>query len=395
MASRYLKYLPLAVVLASVMAFAVACGDDEKETTAAAPAPAATTAPAVVEATVAPAEEKAPVDKFAGQTLNILVWVDHAGDEVLGPFKEKYPGVTLNIKEYQVTSNAFAAIKEQPEGFWDVIVMDTVATAGFVENDFLEELAPASFDMSSFFEIFKQDPNVRVNGKMYAIPDKFGYHGIAYNKDLVPDEDLESYAILWDPKYEGKIGWLNWPLIEVQMASMYLGYAPGVITDEQMEQVKVVLQKVKDNGVKVRANSGDLQPALANGSIAMVGAGAAWMTGNLAADGLPVDWVIPKEGGLIWVESVGIGKGTKNKELAEELVKYYISPEGQARLATSVPYWAMPTNSAASGYLTAKQQELLRWEQQVDFQSSSQLYVQVASEVEEEWNLIVESIMTD
>ena len=115
----------------------------------------------------------------------------------------------------------------------------------------------------------------------------------------------------------------------------------------------------------------------------------------MAADGLPVDWVIPKEGGLIWVESVGIGKGTKNKELAEELVKYYISPEGQARLATSVPYWAMPTNSAASGYLTAKQQELLRWEQQVDFQSSSQLYVQVASEVEEEWNLIVESIMTD
>ena len=60
MASRYLKYLSLAVVLASVMAFAVACGDDEKETGAAAPAPAATTAPAVVEATVAPAEEKAP-----------------------------------------------------------------------------------------------------------------------------------------------------------------------------------------------------------------------------------------------------------------------------------------------------------------------------------------------
>ena len=66
MVSRFLKYLPLALVLASVMAFAVACGEDEEEATAvpaAAPAPTAATAvPAAAPApTAAPAAPDAPV----------------------------------------------------------------------------------------------------------------------------------------------------------------------------------------------------------------------------------------------------------------------------------------------------------------------------------------------
>ena len=54
MVSRYLKYLPLAIVLASVMAFAVACGEDEEAATAV-PAPAAPAPAAPAPAAPAPA----------------------------------------------------------------------------------------------------------------------------------------------------------------------------------------------------------------------------------------------------------------------------------------------------------------------------------------------------
>ena len=38
---------------------------------------------------------------------------------------------------------------------------------------------------------------------------------------------------------------------------------------------------------------------------------------------------------------------SKNKDLALKFIQYVLSPEGQARLATSSCYWGMPANSKA------------------------------------------------
>ena len=55
-------------------------------------------------------------------------------------------------------------------------------------------------------------------------------------------------------------------------------------------------------------------------------------------------------------------------------MKYIISPEGQARLATSSCYWGMPANAAAGEHLTPEQKAALRWDQQPDYLARAQLY---------------------
>ena len=49
-----------------------------------------------------------------------------------------------------------------------------------------------------------------------------------------------------------------------------------------------------------------------------------------------------------------------------------MSPEGQARLATSSCYWAMPANSKAT--LTDEQKAILRWDEQPGFLENSSPY---------------------
>ena len=55
-------------------------------------------------------------------------------------------------------------------------------------------------------------------------------------------------------------------------------------------------------------------------------------------------------------------------------MNYITGPEGQARLATSSCYWGMPANKKAGDLLTPEQKAILRWDNQTDYLSRSQLY---------------------
>ena len=65
---------------------------------------------------------------------------------------------------------------------------------------------------------------------------------------------------------------------------------------------------------------------------------------------------------------------SKKKELALKFLQYILSPEGQARLATSACYWAMPANSKAA--LNKEEKKILRWDEQPQFIPKSYHYLQ-------------------
>ena len=68
--------------------------------------------------------------------------------------------------------------------------------------------------------------------------------------------------------------------------------------------------------------------------------------------------MLPDDGGVRWMQAIGVFAASEKQDLAKEFVKYILSPEGQARLATSSCYWAMPANSKAA--LTDGQKAVLR-----------------------------------
>jgi spermidine/putrescine transport system substrate-binding protein len=72
------------------------------------------------------------------------------------------------------------------------------------------------------------------------------------------------------------------------------------------------------------------------------------------------------------MQAIGVFAGSERKELATEFVKYILSPEGQARLATSSCYWAMPANTKAA--LSDEEKAVLRWAEQPGFIANSYPY---------------------
>ncbi len=128
----------------------------------------------------------------------------------------------------------------------------------------------------------------------------------------------------------------------------------------------------------MKANSklvGDVvqsQTAIATGEADILIGGGEWVTAGLAKENPALDFSIPQEGAILWSQSLAMFSASKNKDMALKFIQYVMSPEGQARLATSSCYWGMPANKMAA--LDDGQKKTLRFDEQAEFLKRAQPY---------------------
>jgi|MDTC01.3.fsa_nt_gb spermidine/putrescine transport system substrate-binding protein len=307
-----------------------------------------------------------PAKAFAAGELNILVWCDHADSKLIAPF-EKEHGIKVNVKTYEGTGTALSILEQSAPGDWDVLVVDApdvpqVASLGHL-SELDEDIAP-----DDIFPRLTNAPWSKVDGKVYAFPEKFGYYGFCYNKNVVDPEDAKRGDIAWNSKYKGRIGIYDYYFPIMQMVALSMGKTPSKITFDDLGGIRERMLAMKPN-VKMIGDIVSVQNALVTGSVDVIVGGAEFAVSNLIPTNPHLDWVISDDGGLIWNQGIGIIADSGRKELAEHFVRWILSNKGQGALATSECFWAMPANKSAE--LTAEQKSILRWDQQDDFLAKS------------------------
>ncbi|MEY4698415.1 MAG: hypothetical protein RIT14_2843 [Pseudomonadota bacterium] len=306
------------------------------------------------------------------QELNALVWCDHTDPALIEPFEEKF-NVTVNLKEYEGTAAGLAILDQSQPGDWDVLVIDAVDVKRAVEGGHLAELAPDALPTADFFPELVMAENNVVDGKTYAVTEKFGYNTISYDKTKVDPADMQDMAALTSGKYDGRIGIYDYYLPVLGLVGLGQGINTADLNAETLANLKEPLLKLRASSKQV-SDVVSSQTALATGEVDIIVGGGEWLTAVLAADNPNLDWTIPKQGGLRWAQSIGVVAGSTQPDLALEFVKYITSPEGQARLATSSCYWGMPANAKTGDVLTPEQKAVLRWDEQPEFLKRAQLY---------------------
>jgi spermidine/putrescine transport system substrate-binding protein len=308
----------------------------------------------------------------AQEELNALVWCDHTDPALIAPFEEQF-GVKVNLREYEGTGAALALLEQSRPGDWDVLVIDGIDVFRAVEAGVLAPLDPATLPTADFFPEVVMEANNVIDGVTYAVTEKFGYNTISYNAEKVDPADMETLAMVWSEKYAGRISIYDYYLPVMGLAAMANGVATADISAETLPAIGETLATMRSRAASV-AGVVAAQTALATGEVDIVIGGGEWLTGSLQADQPELTWAIPAEGAVRWAQSIGVVEGSENPDLALEFVKYIVSPEGQARLATSSCFWGMPANALAGDHLTDDQKAILRWESQADYLARSQLY---------------------
>lgn len=312
----------------------------------------------------------APKFARAADELNCLVWCDHTHARLLDPFAEKH-GVKINVKEYEGTGTAYSLVEQSQPGDWDVFVIDSVDVPGAVEKGLLAELPEGEMPWDDIFPELRQPQLHYKDGKLYAMPEKFGYNAIAYNNTKVSAEDVATAAVMWNPKYAGRIAIYNYYIPTMEMVALGLGIRPDTITQMSLPAIREKLLEMK----KLASVVGDVvttQNALLTGAADILVAGGEYTVAGMMVEKPELDWTLPKEGGIRWGQAIGVFADSGKKDLATEFVKYILSPQGQGALATADCYWAMPANSKAE--LDDSQKKQLRWDQQPGFIANSHPY---------------------
>ena len=184
---------------------------------------------------------------------------------------------------------------------------------------------------------------------------------------------MNDMSIIWSDKYAGRIAVYDYYLPVMGMVAIGLGKRTADLTEADLPAIREKLFAMKASARQI-GEVVSSQTAIATGEVDVLVGGGEWVTAGLSAEIPDLDWVLPEQGGVRWSQSIGVFASSTKPDLAFEFVKYILSPEGQARLATSSCYWAMPANRRAAAHLTGQQKRALRWDDQPGYLARSQLY---------------------
>jgi spermidine/putrescine-binding protein len=293
-------------------------------------------------------------------TLNLLVWEGYADPNFVKNFEEQHH-CKVTASYMGSSDELMAKLRGGSAGNYDVISPSSdVATSIAVGN------LAAPLDLSkipSYSQLSPQLTNlplVRVGGQVYGVPFMWGPDPLIYDTTVFATPP-DSWNVLWDPKYKGRISvWDD--LSTVYMAAQVLGYDKPYpsqlynLSDEQLDAVKKKLLELKPNIRKMWATGGDLTNLFQNHEV-VAAMGWPLNTVELKKINFPVGETIPKENTTGWIDHLMITAGSENKELAYQFLEYMIEAQTQKKVTDVTRY--TPANPQAAQFMTADEVKTL------------------------------------
>ena len=148
----------------------------------------------------------------------------------------------------------------------------------------------------------KTIPGTYDGDNQYFFPTDWGLTSVLYRADLAPEYvDNESWGMLWDPKYKGRLSMADSLIDGVMVAAIYTGAKdPFNMTDDEMAKTRAALKEQLPLMRYYWSSPADIEQALASGELV---ATSAWNSSYAALkkEGLDVRYTSPKEGAMTWV----------------------------------------------------------------------------------------------
>ena len=249
-------------------------------------------------------------------------WGEYIDPDVLTMFEEE-TGISVIYEEFETNEIMYPKIKS------GAIAYDVVCPSDYMIERMVKEDLLAEINWDNVPNIKNIDPTYMDQSKSfdpdnaYSVPYCFGTVGILYNKTMV-DEPIDSWDVLWDPKYTDNILMQDSVRDAFAVALKRKGYSLNSTDVNELEEATADLIKQKP---LVQAYVIDQVRDKMIGNEAAIGiiySGEAiytqWENENL-------EYVIPKEGSNVWIDSWVIPKNAQNKENGEKFINFLCRPD--------------------------------------------------------------------
>lgn len=284
-------------------------------------------------------------DGGGSQQLNVYAWADEIPQSVFDAFTEE-TGIAVNVDSFDSNETMISKLAAGNSGY-DIVEPSQYAVQQLVGQELIEPLDKSKIDgIDNIAETFA-DPSYDP-GLEYSVPWVWGTTGLMYNSECTGGEEITSWKALFDPKWKGKVNMLD-NMLAAYIAGLQVNGFDADSTDEQ-EIAQATATLIEQKPLLAGYNSTNYGELVANGDVCISEAWGGTSTAKIVEDNENVHYVIPEEGGSLWVDGLAIAKGAPNRDAAYEFINFLLRPE-IAAMATNDGGLAS-ANQAAQEHVT-------------------------------------------
>lgn len=252
---------------------------------------------------------------YEGTVLNVYNWGEYISDGSEGSMDvnkefEKLTGIEVNYAEYDSNESMYTKLKNGGS-VYDIVIPSDYMIERLIAEGLLRKIdVGALSNYSNIADEYKNlyfDPN-----NEYSVPYNVGMVGLIYDKTTVKPEP-DSWSVMWDEQYKGKILNFNNSRDAFGVAQYYLGQDINTADKddwqaafEKLKEQKPLIQAYVMDEVfnKMEAGNAALAPYYAGDYLTML---------EVNPD---LGFVYPKEGTNIFCDSVCVPASCGNYEAA-------------------------------------------------------------------------------
>lgn len=277
---------------------------------------------------------KATAAAAANDTVYLYTWTEYVPDGLLDEFT-KETGIKVIVSSLESNETMYAKLKTQGEsGGYDVIAPSNYFVSKMAREGMLKEL-----DHSKLPVLKELDPDwlnkPYDKGNKYSLPQLLGAPGIAFNTNTYKGEQFTSWADLWKPEFANKVQLLDDAREVFNIALLKIGQDPNTQDPAIIKQAYEELLKLRPNVLSF--NSDNPANSFISGEVEV---GQLWNGSVRIAkkEKAPLNMVFPKEGPVLWVDTLAIPVTAKNPEGAHKLINYMLGKKTAEKLTLAIGY---------------------------------------------------------
>lgn len=269
-------------------------------------------------------EEEAP---STGVTINVYNWgeyISNGVDDTVDVNEEftRRTGIQVNYTTFDTNESLYSKLASGGASY-DVIFPSDYMVSKMREEGMLEKLDFRNIPNFEYIDQAYRNPQYDPDNE-YSVPYTWGVVGIFYNKKYVTDP-VDSWDILWNPKYSGKILMFDNPRDAFGIAQKRLGFSFNATDPDEWIQAAAALKEQKP---LVQAYVMDQIFNKIENEEAWLAPYYAGDAAILVQDNEDIGFAIPtKQGTNFFVDAMCIPKGSKHKAEAEAYINFLCEPE--------------------------------------------------------------------
>lgn len=260
----------------------------------------------------------------ATATLHYFTWSDYVSPELIHEFEQAHRARVV-VDTFSSNEELLAKLQGGASGY-DVTVPSDFMVSIMAAQGMLAELDPTALPNLKALEPHLQHPAFDPTHR-YAVPYLWGTVGIGYDSAVVmPAPD--SWDILWDRRYHGRISMLNDQREVFGAVLRSMGQSMNTTDPTLIERAK---QKLIAQKPLVKTYASDhYDQLLASGDVVLA-QGWGGPVARAMRDRPSIRYVVPKEGGTIWADCLVVLRTSPNKALAMQFINFLMDARVAAR----------------------------------------------------------------